>query len=119
MKGKGFTEFLCCKDEIESLLEEGHSIFQVHKKLSESGKITTKYKNFHRILHALKMKPATARKIEYGDDVMKKAYKYIENKKNKWKIQIKFPVNNNKEAINNCDKNEEFGIIKNSEDEIF
>jgi len=50
MRGRGLVEFISCKEEILNLLAEGHSVSEVHRILSSQGRITTKLKNFHRIL---------------------------------------------------------------------
>ena len=50
MRGRGLVEFISCKEEILNFLAEGGSVSEVHRILSSQGKVTTKLKNFHRIL---------------------------------------------------------------------
>jgi hypothetical protein len=50
---RGTKEITACRDEIIAMLDEGHLLAHVHRTLTQQGKITIKYSNFHRILDSL------------------------------------------------------------------
>jgi hypothetical protein len=92
MKGKGYVEFLACKDEILSMINDGYHYTQIHQILFDQGKITTKYKNFYRILHKIGISKPRFKPLKHGSEVMnefllsmnkdnEKIYKEIEMQK--------------------------------------
>ena len=77
MRGRGYTEFLACRDEIVKLLEAGHTISQVWNILSSQGKVTTKYRNFFNVLKKFNVRPIQLEHLKTGAELATETLKKL------------------------------------------
>ncbi|HBT97271.1 MAG TPA: hypothetical protein DEB25_06395 [Desulfobulbaceae bacterium] len=75
MKGKGYIEFLACKEEILTMLDRGYTKIYVYNMLLSQGKISTTRWNFYRVLKKLGIKKRKLEKLKIGAELAAEAAK--------------------------------------------
>ena len=76
-RGYGIREVLACRDEIVSLINDGHTISYVHRELLANGKITIRYSHFHDLLKRMRIRPRIIQRIDITIESPAKQYELI------------------------------------------
>ena len=101
------------------LLKKGYTISAIHRKLYEDKKITIGVKRFYAILSKKEIKRTPLKQLKISKDIFNKDANKDNNIKNSFQSHLSTIYNKNDESKLSVDQEDEFGIIRKPEDEVF